>query len=111
MRMPQVVTFDGYGVSGHANHRAVAQALLSHAATGDVPFALWTLQSLPWSVKFTGPAAALLLPALGYAPPVLCPSVRTVWRAMLAHWSQFTWYRALFLAFSAYPFVNVLRRV
>ena len=37
--------------------------------------------------------------------PWLCHS------AMVAHWSQFVWYRRLFVAFSRYTYVNSLRRV
>jgi N-acetylglucosaminylphosphatidylinositol deacetylase len=31
--------------------------------------------------------------------------------AMVAHWSQFVWFRRLFVLFSRYTFVNTLRRV
>jgi len=33
------------------------------------------------------------------------------WRAMAAHHSQFVWYRRLFVIFSCYTYVNVLRRL
>lgn len=33
------------------------------------------------------------------------------YQAMLAHWSQFVWYRRLFILFSRYTYVNTLQRV
>ncbi|GMH39524.1 hypothetical protein BSKO_07422 [Bryopsis sp. KO-2023] len=112
-----VLTFDGYGVSGHPNHRSTHRAVMELFAEGSVESGveLWTLESTNLIRKFSGPfdIAVSLLGALvdDASKVILSPNFLTSWRAMAKHWSQFVWYRVIFLAFSRYAYVNTLRKV
>ena len=111
-----IITFDVHGVSGHWNHIAVhhgVRQMLKRQQQGQgrqcdtTPrvraFALVTtgilrkylgLLDAPLSV-LSERCYASIDPALNY-------------RAMQAHFSQFVWYRRLFVLFSRYTFLNTL---
>jgi len=126
-------TFDEYGVSGHLNHcdtfRAVQylfqnQTKLNHDNTFHVS-QVWTLYSesnllakyIPvysWWLLFW----SLLLGTVGddeskrhnnNSQKMVYRLHRPWWNwsAMVAHQSQFVWYRRLFVVFSCYTYVNV----
>ena len=122
-RVRQLVTFDQGGVSGHINHRAVHHAVSDFIYGHDIP--AWELVSWPLWRKYLavlggwglggrrgkdrgggggggGRVAELLLVQW---------DLSLNWRCMCAHWSQFVWYRQLFVLFSLYTTVNVLRRM
>lgn len=125
-----VLTFDGYGVSGHPNHIAVHRGIKwglqpgrPCAETGAV---FLELLSLPVAVKFLGlleaamhrhgcvgaepggggGAASASATVHFFAGPA---DVAAVWAAMRAHWSQLVWFRRLYLVFSRYVYVNSFR--
>lgn len=126
-----VFTFDGYGVSGHANHIAthhgVKIALQRHqercsaaAAADDEPkdkvVRGWELESTSLLRKYVG----LLDTPLSYwlagrqdaqddRQFVFVFRPRWNYNAMALHRSQFVWYRRLFVAFSRYSFINTFR--
>uniref|UniRef100_A0A7E4W6W9 N-acetylglucosaminylphosphatidylinositol deacetylase n=1 Tax=Panagrellus redivivus TaxID=6233 RepID=A0A7E4W6W9_PANRE len=109
-----VVTFDGYGVSGHSNHIAIFRTLQSLYSNGALPadvqvFILesvniirkysWLLDLLPSAYKST----------FRY---VSSPSdCRAIFAAMFQHKSQLAWFRYLFVGFSRYAYVNTLKRI
>jgi N-acetylglucosaminylphosphatidylinositol deacetylase len=119
-----VLGFDAGGVSGHPNHVSTALALRllagrrRHAAVRFVQ-----LHTLPLLAKYVPGLAAWVL----HASPAVARTVLRLpvqpWAvlqptgpalahaAMRAHASQLTWFRRLYLAFSAYSHLNILSLV
>ncbi|KAJ3589421.1 hypothetical protein NHX12_010266 [Muraenolepis orangiensis] len=85
-----VLTFDGRGVSGHANHTALHEAVSHLASTGQVSEVSWLWPSALCCV--TGPS--------GYAQAKA---------AMFCHVSQLLWFRHIYIFFSRYMFVNTFQ--
>jgi N-acetylglucosaminylphosphatidylinositol deacetylase len=127
-----VLTFDGWGVSGHPNHRDASRGVVAMAAaqsgtartTPSNIHSVWQLRSEPLLLKFLGPLGAalgamlaLLLASLSLRRPAaiaVVPAPRPVLaslRAMRLHASQWVWFRWLFVGLSSYGWVNVLERV
>eukprot|EP00904_Undaria_pinnatifida_P001065 jgi/Undpi1/1095/HiC_scaffold_10.g04558.m1 len=117
-----ILTFDEFGVSGHADHAAVNRGVsqflqLRAAGVGDDGSALdaFALSTTGIIRKYFGLLDLPLSLALSYPPPLgatfLSFDARTAWRAMTAHRSQFVWYRRLFVIFSRYVYVNTFRRM
>lgn len=120
----QVVTFDAGGVSGHPNHAALPHALADLVAApaaggAGIRQRVWLLETTSLLRKYLGlldlPLSFLLL--LATAARAGCSKPRRLalnfrpwmaYRAMLAHASQFVWYRRLFILFSRYTYVNTL---
>ena len=130
-----VLTFDCHGVTGHLNHIAVHHgtrcAVEAHGGVvlyelvsvnilrrymGMVDAAVVSLLDACWRL------AALLQMCVGPsrastsddADHVICCTSWTSWschQAMCRHWTQYTWYRRLYVLFSRYVYVNTLRRV
>eukprot|EP00877_Chromochloris_zofingiensis_P002693 jgi/Chrzof1/12424/Cz06g34060.t1 len=107
-----ILTFDDYGVSGHANHQAVhhgVRHLLQANATA-LNCTAWQLVSELLLRKYT----SLLDIALSYLLRqqhqivLVNKNVSRGVRAMQAHQSQWVWFRKLFVAFSSYTYVNTL---
>lgn len=120
-----LLTFDASGISGHINHRATHQgvkAFTSSAAGSKIPcYELETVfigrkfssifdLTLSWlttvlinlfSSPSDGPAAVLAI----QPDPLLSHKV------MSAHWSQYAWFRVLFVVFSRHNHINTLRRI
>ncbi|TMW69519.1 hypothetical protein Poli38472_001675 [Pythium oligandrum] len=115
-----VFTFDDYGISGHPNHisvhHGVKQAIVEQhkrcTNNGDQktsPVRGWALESTNIIHKYIGVLDALVLPSLtGNTEHVFVFLFRPLWnyRAMALHYSQFVWYRRLFVIFSRYTFIN-----
>jgi hypothetical protein len=120
----QVVTFDERGISGHPNHIGVHHGVAKYARTpNSAPcYELKTVMALR---KFTGVLDALasavatagvsrgnVASAAGkVVPQELLFTSWKPWKshaAMAAHWSQYVWFRRLFVLFSRYTFVNTL---
>ncbi|POY71692.1 hypothetical protein BMF94_5284 [Rhodotorula taiwanensis] len=111
-----IFTFDDYGVSGHANHRAVASALTRRAALPPV----FAVRSTSVLTKFT---SILLLPLVLLRRLVARSAVpekavfvnswrqyTTTLESFGAHKSQATWFRTLFIYFSRYLwYVDAIR--
>ena len=94
-----VVTFDGSGVSGHPNHIAIWSALGSFR---DVP--VYQLESTNILRKYIG----LLDAYWSVRTDLIAVNVNSklCWDAMNTHYSQFVWYRKLFVVFSRYAYLN-----
>uniref|UniRef100_A0A3P9L3N6 N-acetylglucosaminylphosphatidylinositol deacetylase n=1 Tax=Oryzias latipes TaxID=8090 RepID=A0A3P9L3N6_ORYLA len=81
-----VLTFDGSGVSGHANHVAIYKAIRKYFSFLELPLS-WLLPS----------HFCFLVGSEGY---------KQAKAAMLCHGSQLLWFRRLYIVFSRYMFVN-----
>ncbi|XP_068600288.1 N-acetylglucosaminyl-phosphatidylinositol de-N-acetylase [Brachionichthys hirsutus] len=110
-----VLTFDGRGVSGHANHIAIYKAVSHLASTGQVPndCVLLSLVTVGLLRKY---ASFLELPLSCLLPSCLrCFSdSRGYWQAknaMLCHRTQLVWFRYVYVAFSRYMFTNTFQVV
>ena len=90
-----VLTFDGRGVTGHLNHAATAAAVARVALAAAEGVTCWRLRSLPWYLAWLGPAALVVLPAVGKRGAVLASPAgpAAVLRGLAAHASQRTWWR------------------
>ncbi|KAJ8292767.1 Electron transfer flavoprotein subunit beta [Rhodotorula toruloides] len=103
-----VLTFDDYGVSGHANHRATSAALQSVARSDPAFPPVYMVESTPLFAKYT----SLVLLPFHTIRTILSPStalfVNTprqylqTRRSFDAHQSQKRWFRELFVSFSRY---------
>lgn len=110
-----VLTFDGRGVSGHANHTAIHKAVSHLASTGQVPndCCLLSLVTVGLLRKYI---AFLELPLSWLLPSCLCCIIgsqgyRRAKAAMLCHRSQLLWFRYLYIIFSRYMFVNTFQMI
>ncbi|GAA5917647.1 hypothetical protein JCM8208_006173 [Rhodotorula glutinis] len=118
-----IISFDDYGVSGHANHRALSSALSSIAATDSTFPPLYAVESTSVLAKYT---SVLLLPLALFSRLVPSPSpsspstalfinslaqYRATRRSFAAHESQAVWFRTLFVSASRYLWWVELRRV
>lgn len=125
-----LLTFDGWGVSGHPNHRDTSRGVVAMAAaqsgtaTPNNIHSVWQLRSEPLLLKFLGPLGAALGALLALLLALLSvrragaiavvPAPRPVLaslRAMRLHASQWVWFRWLFVGLSSYGWVNLLERV
>jgi N-acetylglucosaminylphosphatidylinositol deacetylase len=116
-----VFTFDSYGVSGHLNHIAIHKAVAERPEdfTGKK---VYFLKSLPILKKYFPPIEFAHILAKEFWSLVREITGRAesdkgvfrfynwnafrVWTAMSLHYSQFVWFRKLFVLFSSYGFVN-----
>ncbi|XP_061104992.1 N-acetylglucosaminyl-phosphatidylinositol de-N-acetylase isoform X2 [Conger conger] len=115
-----VLTFDGRGVSGHANHIAIYRSLRYLASTGEIPdgvspyptgCCVLSLQTVNVIRKYL---SVLELPITW-----LCRSdvsfligseeYKQAKRAMFCHRSQLLWFRHLYLLLSRYMFTNTFQ--
>ncbi|KAM3868649.1 N-acetylglucosaminyl-phosphatidylinositol de-N-acetylase [Diretmus argenteus] len=110
-----VLTFDGRGVSGHANHSSVHKALSHLASTGQVPdeCCLLSLVTVGLLRKYL---SVLELPLSWLLPSRLCCIIgsdgyRQAMGAMLCHRTQLLWFRYLYIFFSRYMFINTFQAI
>ncbi|KAM9348170.1 N-acetylglucosaminyl-phosphatidylinositol de-N-acetylase [Symphorus nematophorus] len=110
-----VLTFDGRGVSGHANHIAIHKAVSHLASTGQVPndCCLLSLVTVSLLRKYT---SFLELPLSWLLPSCLrcftgSQGYRRAKEAMLCHRTQLLWFRHLYIAFSRYMFINTFQMI
>ncbi|KAK2828774.1 hypothetical protein Q5P01_019808 [Channa striata] len=108
-----VLTFDGRGVSGHANHIAIHKAVSHLAFSGQVPkdCCLLSLVTVGLLRKYL---CFLELPISWLLPSRLCCIVglqgyRQAKAAMLCHRTQLLWFRYLYITFSRYMFTNTFQ--
>jgi len=112
-----LVTFDNYGISGHPNHIALHTAvaeLRENKALDPAKVRVHRLQSVALFRKFSGPMCYLerrfLFVGLGKkTQTVFALDVALVYGCLWAHKSQAVWYRSLFVLFSRYTYMNVLK--
>lgn len=120
-----IITFDAWGVTGHPNHVAAHRGVKAYASTaGAIP--CFALESVNAARKFVGSVADILISgALHVWRTLFTASPQRDSRyvmvvhskpwvshdAMRAHGSQYVWFRALFLLFSRYTWVNTLEKM
>jgi len=120
-----LITFDEYGVSKHINHISTylgARFSVAEGTQGRVKLYSLVTQSL--IVKYAGLFAMFDLldlfellrgsPSVPHSPDVLriisTPKQAKIARlAMEQHVSQLVWFRRLYIIFSSYMYINVLR--
>ncbi|XP_021176532.2 N-acetylglucosaminyl-phosphatidylinositol de-N-acetylase isoform X2 [Fundulus heteroclitus] len=110
-----VLTFDGRGVSGHANHVAIYKAVRHLASTGELPkeCVLLSLETVGLLRKYI---SFLDLPFSWLLPSHLCCVVgskgyKQAKAAMLCHRTQLLWFRYLYITFSRYMFINTFQTI
>lgn len=112
-----LITFDERGISSHPNHISVYQAvklllrdhdslrgyaLITHSLVRKYLGLIDAWLLTPLSERLTSNNKRLLF---------YTPRLTTARDAMMAHRSQLVWFRHLFIAFSTYTFVNILRPI
>ncbi|CAL8364123.1 unnamed protein product [Lota lota] len=108
-----VLTFDERGVSGHANHTAIHEAVSHLASTGQVTDDCCLL-SLVTVGLFRKYLFFLELPVSWLWPSALCcvtgpRGYAKAKTAMFCHVTQLLWFRHLYIFFSRYMFVNTFQ--
>ncbi|KAI5479448.1 N-acetylglucosaminylphosphatidylinositol deacetylase [Pseudohyphozyma bogoriensis] len=110
-----IITFDAYGVSGHANHGAIPKALTSISAP-QLP--IYSIRSTSLLQKYTSLLSlpyALLHRSLSSTPTSLFINTPSEYlrarRAFAKHGSQQAWFRSLFVVFSRYLWFVEVERV
>lgn len=127
-KMLHLITFDDLGVSGHINHRdtsravqQLAQIIIPSVGSTKVsllqtetnilikylPVMSWFLLLLSW-LKLVPKSTAKLEPKT-WSCRWMGPTLN--WHAMAGHYSQFVWYRRLFVIFSSYTYYNRFKEV
>jgi len=106
-----VITFDRHGVSIHKNHISLYYALAC-LALEDEYRSVYCLTSVNLMRKYSFlvdvPMSYMLCSIVYMASPAQWIQLR---RAMLAHSSQVTWYRWLYITFSRYMLINTLEPI
>ncbi|XP_014682001.1 PREDICTED: N-acetylglucosaminyl-phosphatidylinositol de-N-acetylase-like [Priapulus caudatus] len=111
-----IISFDGYGVSGHSNHRAIHRTLSKmlkaghlHKGKAGSQVHAFMLESVAIYRKYCGFFDATVSMFLSPYTVISTPTgYITALRAMVQHWSQLVWFRMLYVAFSRYMMVNTL---
>lgn len=117
-----ICSFDERGVSGHPNHCSIGRAMdlfiiqekqKKHNANATT---VYQLQTLPLWLKYLGPLGGFFTLQIYRNSQHLCRGI-SLWdsyvfgyRAMLEHRSQLVWFRRLYLIFSVYMTVNILKK-
>lgn len=110
-----IISFDGYGVSGHANHIATYKGtVLAYHQLKELGLGIKgiTLESVSWFRKFIGLLDILF--SLHYDRShllVIQINLLAIIAAMTAHHSQFVWFRKLFVVFTRYSYVNSFKEM
>ncbi|KAM9728599.1 N-acetylglucosaminyl-phosphatidylinositol de-N-acetylase [Menidia menidia] len=110
-----VLTFDGSGVSGHANHISIHKAVRHLASTGEVPcdcvfLALETVGLLRKYTSFLELPLSWLLPS-HLRCIIGSKGYKRAKAAMLCHRTQLLWFRYLYITFSRYMFANTFHMI
>jgi N-acetylglucosaminylphosphatidylinositol deacetylase len=108
-----IITFDGYGVSGHRNHISAHHSVsLLLKMNGPVKF-IYSLQSVPLWRKFISAADLPICLLLHKSDEILVAGdwgdFLAGYRAMLEHQTQLIWFRRLYILFSRYMLINSLQ--
>lgn len=114
-----VITFDDYGVSNHANHKATYAGVLLATlpvVKEDPKFSMMTLYSVPLWRKYLFTADGLVTKLMRnfkiqYQLMISTTDYHFINVALREHKSQMTWYRNLWSLFSRYMVVNELSEV
>uniref|UniRef100_A0A8C2WXB2 N-acetylglucosaminylphosphatidylinositol deacetylase n=1 Tax=Cyclopterus lumpus TaxID=8103 RepID=A0A8C2WXB2_CYCLU len=112
----QVLTFDGSGVSGHANHTAIHKAVSALCCSNRLHESYCCLLSLVTVGLLRKYISFLELPFSWLLPSSLRCIVgpqgyRRAKDAMFCHRSQLLWFRYLYITFSRYMFGNTFQMI
>lgn len=114
----EIITFDGYGISGHTNHRAIHHALLSGIRSSLIHQPVYALQSVSVYSKYSFIAGVFVSSVWNnLKKPESLVFVSTVEEymigraAMYLHKSQMVWFRHLYLWTSRYMIMNELKQI
>ncbi|KAA8586382.1 N-acetylglucosaminyl-phosphatidylinositol de-N-acetylase [Etheostoma spectabile] len=110
-----VLTFDGSGVSGHANHIAIHKAVSHLASSGQVPndcclLSLVTVGLFRKYISFLELPFSWLLPSCLHCA-IGSQGYRQARDAMFCHRTQLLWFRYLYITLSRYMFVNTFQMI
>jgi len=111
LNVDTVITYDRHGVSGHRNHIALYYGVSCMSLENDTCH-VYSLTTVNIMRKYS----SVLDVPMSY---LLCPSVFlssltqwwTIQKAMSCHWSQYTWFRKLYMIFSRYTLINTLELI
>lgn len=114
-----IISFDGYGISGHSNHVAIFKALEQGCRDGIISQRCFKLVSVSILAKFLFLLSALLnhLNLLGVDSDTSLSFLSTfsqylvARKAMHTHKSQMVWFRHLYLLSSMYMIGNHLESI
>ena len=111
-RINAIITFDTFGVSGHPNHKAVAESLSKFAKTFD--FEVYHLETVSILRKYLSFIDLLFtcfsMSIFGYEGRyfelVSVSDVQRIKSGLREHKSQMVWFRSLYMMFSRYFMIN-----
>lgn len=110
--MNAIISFDSKGISGHSNHidvhRAVKNLLEETEFIKEKGIKIYELVSVNLVRKFIG-ITDLICSVWNDNFIFLNVNPFTAWKAMKLHYSQFVWYRKLFVIFSRYAYINEIK--
>ncbi|CAL1289577.1 unnamed protein product [Larinioides sclopetarius] len=104
-----VISFDEYGISGHLNHIALCEGVkyLSLKGLLSPDCDVFLLKSVFLVQKYLGFIFVPLFYFCGKFHYVSTfQDVKTIWKSMKEHKSQFVWFRKLYIIFSQYVYMN-----
>ena len=122
-QLSTLLTFDNYGISGHPNHISTYHGVRAFLSTQHRDGVVgYELMSTPIWRKYAGILDAVLSLVEERMMAMFSPASERihfvsllqpglVYQCMVAHASQFVWYRRLFIVFSRYTYVNTVRQV
>jgi len=105
----EIITFDEHGVSSHPNHISVYRGV-KELITTHKQLKAYKLQTTNMIRKYIGLGDLFISKLIQqenqrfYFTITCIPS----YAAMRAHYSQFVWFRRLFVLFSSYSYMNTL---
>eukprot|EP00250_Pteridium_aquilinum_P006158 c16131_g1_i1 orf=205-996(+) len=116
-----IITFDKYGVSGHANHIAVHGGVCrflwncARNSQNNLSVEAWKLESVNIIQKYSGPIYVLWSmwsnKNTNQSHHFYSKSPRHSTAAMRLHATQWLWYRRMFVIFSHYTYMNTLHKI
>lgn len=101
-----ILTFDDKGVSSHPNHISTHHAVTQLFNEREFPVDVLVLHTVNIARKYIGWADAHFA-----SPNDMYYSNLFFWESFFAlkeHWTQFVWFRLLFVWFSRYGYINTL---
>lgn len=113
-----LITFDKFGVSGHPNHCSVHHGICMFLwENSQENIEAWELISTSILRKYSGPMDIWLSNLNAQCYPreqmycLLNARPYKSYLAMAAHYSQWVWFRKLFVLLSSYTYMNTLQKI
>ncbi|XP_039053448.1 N-acetylglucosaminyl-phosphatidylinositol de-N-acetylase-like [Hibiscus syriacus] len=131
-----IITFDSYGVSGHCNHGDMhygVRKFLHDSSPGNIEawelvsinilrkysglFDIWMSVSINILRKYSGlfdiwmSSLDVMRHPTGLRHCLCNEHPQKSFLAMAQHFSQWAWFRKLFISFSSYTYINTLRKI